>query len=586
FFYWVPPLFSFPILTMPFGDLQHLTPPAVCLIKGPMFNSIILFSIASRPDEGRITLESLYFKCNVSPIKKVSLQTAILVIYIYISIYLEDEGDGGIMEPVLELNGCAEANPPHYLGIPFPPPVPAPQASAHVLEEIISRKETLENRLVTWVEQEIMAQIISEMQGVRAPPDISLSSSESPSSAASDMVEAAGGKGLQLFVDAGVPVDSGLVRSLVDEALADMVAVMLGDRAAHRAPPQAEADYQVTVPLVPTPQDTPPASPPLSSRETCLVKTPAVSPEPSLAEPLSHIEDADQVAQFTPPITPPASSPRVATPPVSERHEDQADSPVTSLYNPWSHQELPLDEENPYSLREVVQYKDAIVMTVTKEEEPESLVSGPSTEPENVSFTPPRSPPSLPSSEASTQQSSLTVTFTETESLDRPISEGEIFYNPGQIPAARGNSYSPNLCGIISCLEYDPPSEGQVIPRTLRGAYRDPILSALANLNQDPVAPQAGSDDEDSVGEISEGQRPSLTTAAEQVLMGRSAYVGRPSNTTATSTIQRERPSSPGLCQGGPGQNTPKLRPVCLNIFMTWCRAHSIQCVHSFMQHP
>lgn len=47
---------------------------------------------------------------------------------------------------------------------------------------------------------------------------------------ASSTVEAAGGGGLQLFVDAGIPVDSQLVRQFVDEALAEIIAIMLGQR--------------------------------------------------------------------------------------------------------------------------------------------------------------------------------------------------------------------------------------------------------------------------------------------------------------------------------------------------------------------
>lgn len=49
-------------------------------------------------------------------------------------------------------------------------------------------------------------------------------------------VEAAGGGGLQLFVDTGVPVDSELIRQCVNEVLAETIAVMLGQRETQRAP--------------------------------------------------------------------------------------------------------------------------------------------------------------------------------------------------------------------------------------------------------------------------------------------------------------------------------------------------------------
>lgn len=48
------------------------------------------------------------------------------------------------------------------------------------------------------------------------------------------LVEAAGGGGLQLFVDAGTPVDSELIRQYVNEVLADIISVTLGQREAPR----------------------------------------------------------------------------------------------------------------------------------------------------------------------------------------------------------------------------------------------------------------------------------------------------------------------------------------------------------------
>lgn len=50
------------------------------------------------------------------------------------------------------------------------------------------------------------------------------------------IVETAGGAGLQLFVDAGVPVDSELIRECVNEVLTETVALMLGERETQRVP--------------------------------------------------------------------------------------------------------------------------------------------------------------------------------------------------------------------------------------------------------------------------------------------------------------------------------------------------------------
>lgn len=50
-------------------------------------------------------------------------------------------------------------------------------------------------------------------------------------------VEAAGGGGLQLFVDSNVPVDSTLIRQLVEEVLTEQIALMLGYRDAPEPQP-------------------------------------------------------------------------------------------------------------------------------------------------------------------------------------------------------------------------------------------------------------------------------------------------------------------------------------------------------------
>lgn len=49
-------------------------------------------------------------------------------------------------------------------------------------------------------------------------------------------VEAAGGGGLQLFVDSNMSVDSALIRQLVDEVLTEHIALMLGHRDTQTGP--------------------------------------------------------------------------------------------------------------------------------------------------------------------------------------------------------------------------------------------------------------------------------------------------------------------------------------------------------------
>lgn len=57
-------------------------------------------------------------------------------------------------------------------------------------------------------------------------------------------VEAAGGGGLQLFVDTGVPVDSEIIRHYVNEVLTEIIASMLGQREAQGTPPTASVQTQ------------------------------------------------------------------------------------------------------------------------------------------------------------------------------------------------------------------------------------------------------------------------------------------------------------------------------------------------------
>ncbi|CAI9551704.1 unnamed protein product, partial [Staurois parvus] len=111
-------------------------------------------------------------------------------------------------------------------------------------------------------------------------------------------------------------------------------------------------------------------------------------------------------------------------------------------------------------------------MTVAVEEEPRSLISAASSEKSLPVSPKQRTPSPVPSpsvSAPSTVESSLTVTVTESDTTDKPISEGEIVYSYGQIAVARalaeGGVY-PNLPESLSStlrdandMEFDPPSE-------------------------------------------------------------------------------------------------------------------------------
>nr|XP_038036321.1 protein TALPID3 isoform X2 [Anas platyrhynchos] len=485
-------------------------------------------------------------------------------------------------EPLLELNGHFKVASPIYSGPVFPPVASAPQQSSDVLDELIERRETIENRLINWVEQEIMAKIISEMYPVQKEtvPSVSTSEGEDSESVTSDIVQVAGGGGFQLFVDAGVPVDSEMISRFVNEALSETIETMLGNRQAQKAVaatnivPSTAITTESLVPTpLPTPQATPPQTPP-SEKELPPVKTPESSP--SITEIGGDVHGQEKMKEAgtdipaaaslvgTPVITPINTPPRIATPssPASEGVSEAAKMGKPKPPNPWDDAELPLEEEKPSPVAEEPLHPRAVEMSVANDEEPEALIipswqSSPRPL-ESLPCEPPvPSAASTVSSEQSTQESSLTLT--ETETADRPISEGEVVFSYGQVLAAReGGLPLPNITeSLMSTLQdanemdYDPPSEGQVVRRHHKGYHRDPVLTLLAKLNQAPVAAQGRihylEDSDDSAGELSEGQRPRLTRAEERILMGHAVNMDHAAaQTSENRPYQDFRSLSPG----------------------------------------
>ncbi|XP_064367966.1 protein TALPID3 isoform X3 [Dromaius novaehollandiae] len=487
-------------------------------------------------------------------------------------------------EPLLELNGQFKVASPKYNGPLFPPVASAPQQSSDVLDELIQRRETIENRLIHWVEQEIMAKIISGTYPVQKEivPHVSTSESEDSEPVTSDIVEVAGGGGFQLFINAGVPVNSEMISQFVNEALSETIATMLGNRQAEKAVPATNVVPSTTIKLeslvptpLPTPQATPPQTPP-SEKELPPVKTPESSP--SVTEMSGNVHEPEKMKETefenpastsrvgTPVVTPVSTPPRITTPPASEGISDAAKMESPKLPNPWDDAELPLEEEKPSPLNEEPFHPRAVVMSVANDEEPEALVLPPrqlSARPFESPACEPQVPSPVPtvSSGQSTQESSLALTGTETETADGPISEGEVLFSYGQMVAARAlaeggltlPTFTESLTSTLADaneMDYDPPSEGQVVKRPHKGYHRDPVLTLFAKLNQAPVAAQEGmchlEDSDDSVGEISEGQRPRLTRAAETILMGHSAYMDHPTARTSENRNQGFRAPSPG----------------------------------------
>uniref|UniRef100_A0A8I5NT87 KIAA0586 n=1 Tax=Papio anubis TaxID=9555 RepID=A0A8I5NT87_PAPAN len=487
-------------------------------------------------------------------------------------------------EPILEFNRSVKADSTKYNGPPFPPVASTFQPTANILDKVIERKETLENSLIQWVEQEIMSRIISGLFPIQQQiaPNISVSVSETSDPLTSDLVEGTSSGALQLFVDAGVPVNSDMINHFVNEALAETIEVMLGDREAKKQGPVATGvsgdastnetylPARVCTPLA-TPQPTPPCSPSSPTKECVLVKTPDSSPcdsDHDMAFPVKEIyaEKGDDMPAImlvkTPTVTPTTTPPpavAVFTPTLSDISVDKLKVSSPELPKPWGDGDLPLEEENPNSPQEEL-HPRAIVMSVAKDEEPESMdFPAQPPPPERVSFMPfpagtkAPSPSQMPGSDSSTLESTLSVTVTETETLDKPVSEGEILFSCGQKLAPKiledVGLYLTNLNDSLSStlhdaveMEDDPPSEGQVIRISHKKFHADAILSVLAKQNQESAVSQQAvchsEDLENSVGELSEGQRPQLTAAAENILMGHSLYT-QPPVTNAQSLDQQ-----------------------------------------------
>ncbi|KAM7376584.1 hypothetical protein PAMP_006308 [Pampus punctatissimus] len=395
-------------------------------------------------------------------------------------------------EEAVELDGGPSPPPVLYQGPVFPPQacsaLPA-QEQASMLGPNPQR-DALENRLVEWVEQQLMSRMISQMY--RPPPadpaqnDSSDQSELEEHSFTSDIVEAAGGGGLQLFVDSSMSVDSALIRQLVNEVLTETVALMLGQREALGSEPRPEPlkpslhQEEKQNPLLPTPVPTPPSSPAQLNRGT----TPLTTPPPS--EPTSLLNEESPQPITAPDLvaTPnpsPEPTPSRGTPPAVH----QVPSPLT-----WGDAELPLDEEKPEEYLDT--HTQPLVMSVAEVEPPlSSPVLSPSPPPPPRSPSPPPAPDPRPASSSSedssssetsssSSSSSSSVVTAGTEAALKHISEGELLISVNQLAAMTEEeavcSFSSSLQELQD-MDFDPPSEGQV-----RG--HDLLLTLLTKMEQ------------------------------------------------------------------------------------------------------
>ncbi|XP_072896037.1 protein TALPID3 isoform X2 [Hemitrygon akajei] len=493
----------------------------------------------------------------------------------------------GSPEPEIELKGFAESISAFTKGPSFPPAVPALQPIADIVG-VIERNMSLEDQLIERVEQEVMSRLMSKMYPIQPKLQVIPSESEESMLSDSDIVNAAGGGGLQLFVDAGVPVDSQMVRQIVDEALAETIAIILGQHQSERKIPIQELTQQRTpspTMLIPTPDPTPRQTPSPPTGDETRIQTPDVTPQDSVEnesgsepelEPLMKsalivddigLKPAEKSSPVvTPVITPIPTLSRVSTPSPTSQPALRTNSVLLQkLPNPWGDAELPLEEENQSPAQAAAPQQRGIIMSVAKDEEPENLIQPPL--PTTASeFLPshvqaPAPPRQSLAHSASTEESSSTISVTETETADRNISEGEILISHEQMAAANalaeGGIFLPNLSDSLSStlldaqeMDEDPPSEGQVISKPRKGLHKYSLGTMLPKVSQCTYPPQVhhpeNSDNDSSTGQISDGQMPRLTKAAESIVIGQPQNINHFSVNNYVSMPQTRRSPSPG----------------------------------------
>ncbi|KAL6106088.1 kiaa0586 [Pungitius sinensis] len=370
-----------------------------------------------------------------------------------------------------------------YQGPVFPPQI---RSVLHTTDQVSVQdldlqRDVLENRLVEWVQQQLMSRIISEMYppspsdpGQKGPADQSESTEQS---AAPDPVAAAGG--LQLFVDSNMSVNSALIRQLVSEVLTEQVALLLGQSDSLDPEPEPPEPgprshkEEELVPLSPAPVPTPQhssreATPPPSEPTSMLNDK---SPQPITAAELvaapTSLEPAPSAGSPSAVHGGSPSAVHAGSPPAVH----QAPPPLS-----WENVELPLDEERPEDYLET--RSNLLVMSVAEEEplffspvpppyvspppSPAVLPRGPDPRPEPESPLP-RGPDPRPASSSSSSEESCSTVTAETEAALKHISEGELLLCVHQLAATAEDvfSFSSSLQEIQE-MDFDPTSEGQV----------------------------------------------------------------------------------------------------------------------------
>ncbi|XP_068194229.1 protein TALPID3 isoform X2 [Antennarius striatus] len=387
---------------------------------------------------------------------------------------VNQEEVSAVNEEVLEIEGGPCPPPAVYEGPAFPPQAPSalPAPVRTSTPDVDLQGDALVDRLVEWVEQQLMARMIPQMyQRPTSDPAQNQAADQSESeqqSLTSDIVEAAGGGGLQLFVDANVEVDSALIRRLVDEVITEQVALMLGDTrdtgpgpGPGQEPPGPAANQEEV--LVPTPVPTPPPSPAPSRGETPPLATPPPSEMSSVLTevPLQPITAPEHVDT-------PTASPEPAHSAGNSPSVQQAPPSVT-----WGGSVLPLEEEKPEEHLDTPTQPPFMPIAEEPPVPPPPPPAPPA--PTQSDLAPEARPSSPPSSseESSTSStsnssspspSSSSAVTAGTEAALKHISEGELLIGSTQLagPTEEEIIYSLSSTGQeLQEVDFDPLSEEQ-----------------------------------------------------------------------------------------------------------------------------
>ncbi|XP_034050799.1 protein TALPID3 [Thalassophryne amazonica] len=416
---------------------------------------------------------------------------------------------------LVELDGCPSPPPVAYQGPVFPPQAKSalPAEEQVPILDLTQHRDTLENQLVEWVEQQVMYRIISDMYRPLPTDPVgnggTNQSEPEEQSVASDIDEAAGGGGPQLSGDVGMSVDSATLRQLVNEVLAEIISTMMQPKKASEKTPESKlglserAYHEET--LVPTPVPTPPSSPCLPIRDTTQIATPSPSDTLSLlSEESCHpTPESEKVA------TPTSSPEPVHSPARIPTGIHPAPPPL-----PWEDAELPLAEERPED--NLNTHTQPIVMSVAEEEPPLSSPLSTIPPPQTQSSPPPpqsqfeASSPSAVSSTDDSSSSSVSITVTQrTDTANKHISEGELLIS-GDLMAATGGLLDV-FCfsNTLQDMDCDDLSEGQVNGHNPQLTLQGKRVQILSPRHRHASAQPEGSWGEE--GEVRKDYSPSHT---------------------------------------------------------------------------